>query len=499
MELAGKEVVVVGCSSGIGRALAAELAGAGARLTLFGRNAAGMQALASEIQAAGGQAAVEPGDTRDAARVAEVCAGFDDARPLYGVVFAAGVSHATSVRAFRADEAREVMETNAFGFFSWFEHAAPLLRAQRAGFFLGVSALCAYRGIPSGAVYAASKGALSNFLEGVRLDLEPEGVKVFEVMPGFVDTPMTELNTHISMPGMISAERAARAIVRAVRRDRYKVELPWLHELAFFVARLLPVWLYRLASRGYVFGRYHLEHALEALPPLSCAEHGPLVFNRYGSWRCLGCERAVHAVRDRFNVIDVAPEAADPGAPGSIWGGLCKVRARARAFYAQQLRAGRDPLLVIGGGDGRLLRGALRDAEVSPERALCSVEPSRRGSLRAAKRLARWPRTLHLIGEDAALEFEPGGFRHVLCLGLSDPALLARAARALAPEGELALHVWLEPRAPRTLPPRTLCLADVAAVEGLLAEAGLRAAELQQQGSLVTVRATRVRQVEEAA
>ena len=52
-----------------------------------------MKALAAEVQAAGGQAQVEPCDTRDAQRVAEVCAGFDDARPLFGLAFAAGVSH----------------------------------------------------------------------------------------------------------------------------------------------------------------------------------------------------------------------------------------------------------------------------------------------------------------------------------------------------------------------------------------------------------------------
>ncbi|MCA8922328.1 MAG: SDR family NAD(P)-dependent oxidoreductase, partial [Planctomycetes bacterium] len=360
MQLAAQEVVVVGCSSGIGRALALELARAGARLTLFGRSEARLRSLADEVAAGGGHAAVAVGDTRDAARVAEVCAGFDAARPLFGVAFAAGVSHATSVSAFRVDEAREVMETNYVGFLHWFEHAAPLLRARRGGFFLGVSALCAYRGIPSGAVYAASKGALSNFLEGVRLDLEPEGVRVFEVMPGFVDTPMTELNTHISMPGMITAEAAGRAIVKAMRRGRLKIELPWLHKVAFLVARLAPVWLYMLASRSYVEGRFQLERALAALPGLRCAEHElPLVFNRYGSWLCLSCERRVNAVRDRFNVLEVSPELPDPGAPGSVWGGFCKVRAKASAFYAERLGAEQGPALVVGGGDGRLLRKAL--------------------------------------------------------------------------------------------------------------------------------------------
>jgi len=499
-DVAGRHVVVVGCTSGIGRALALELGRAGAVLSLFGRREEPLRALAAELAAAGVEAAVYPGDTRDAERVGAVCGELarHPAGPPFGLAFAAGVSHATLARALTTDEARAVMETNYFGALHWLEALLPGLLDRRAGFVLGVTALCADRGVPSAGVYAASKGALSRLLDGLRLDLEPRGIRVFEVLPGFVDTPMSRLNTHVSMPLMVSAERAARTIARGLRRDRTRIEVPWTHGWLFRLVRPLPNALYALLFRSYVRGRDHLEHALAALPPLVCPDHGEaFAFDRYGSWICPRCDHRIRSVRDRFRVLDGAPEApaGGPGLGARLVGPLrafAGARRRAGAFLAERLRAAPDPVVAVGAADGDLLRLALRRAAWPAERPLLAVHAARGEALRADARLRPWRRAVHLARPADALDLAPGSVRLALVLGLRRPAEgLARLAALLAEGGELAGAVVFGAGAGRGLPPDVLRAPDEAAVERLLAGAGLALAARERAGALLLFRAGR--------
>jgi len=109
--------------------------------------------------------------------------------------------------------------------------------------------LAALRGLPTSGAYAASKAALATFLETLRLDLRPLGIRVVDVRPGFVDTAMARAN-RFAMPFMIEAGDAARRMLEGIDQGRAVVSFPWPTALAMGTLESLPDGLYRtLLSR----------------------------------------------------------------------------------------------------------------------------------------------------------------------------------------------------------------------------------------------------------
>ena len=105
-----------------------------------------------------------------------------------------------------------------------------------------MSSLAAYRSLPGESGYCASKAALNSFLEGLRIQLRGRGIAVTTVCPGFVRTPMTEVN-QFKMPFLLEADEAARRIVGALRRRRKVYNFPWQMALLMKVTRWLPDWV----------------------------------------------------------------------------------------------------------------------------------------------------------------------------------------------------------------------------------------------------------------
>jgi short-subunit dehydrogenase len=129
---------------------------------------------------------------------------------------------------------------------------------RASGHIVGVSSLGARRGLAWSAGYAASKAAMTTYLESLRPPLRKRGVLVTTAFPGFVRTAMTDaLPLGLPIP-LISADRAARHIVRAIRNGRREVSFPWDQALGAEVLRCLPAWAFdfvmttvgRLAIKG---------------------------------------------------------------------------------------------------------------------------------------------------------------------------------------------------------------------------------------------------------
>ena len=121
-------------------------------------------------------------------------------------------------------------------------------RPQRRGHLVGISSLAAYRGLPHNALYSASKAFLSTFLEGLRVDLATTGVRVTDVRPGFVRTPM--LAAHEGpQPFAIDPDRAADAIVDGLASGRAIVSFPWPTAWIGRTLALLPTPIFDRAAR----------------------------------------------------------------------------------------------------------------------------------------------------------------------------------------------------------------------------------------------------------
>ena len=220
--LQGKVALVTGASSGIGPALAAELDARGARLALSARSAARLRDVAEGMR----DVMVLPLDVTDAGAFTPAMMQILDAwGGLDLVILNAGTY--TPLRAWdlTTDTARQTVHTNLLGVMDGVAAVVPQMLRQQGGAIAIVGSVAGYRGLPRALAYGPSKAALINFAETLYLDLAPEGVSVFIINPGFVATPLSAQND-FDMPALISAEDAARRIVRGFAGGAFEIHFP---------------------------------------------------------------------------------------------------------------------------------------------------------------------------------------------------------------------------------------------------------------------------------
>lgn len=242
---AGRRVWVIGASMGIGAAVARELFARGARVAVSARSRAPLEALAAGHDAQ--QALALPLDVTDPA---SVLAARDALLRAWGgvdfVLVVAGTHTEMRAQTWDLAAARRLLEVNLHGVLHCVDAALPPLRAQAArGEACGigiVSSVAGYVGLPKALIYGASKAALINFTESLYGDLRPEGIGVYLVNPGFVDTPLTRKND-FEMPALMKAEDAARATLDEIAAGRFEIHYPKRFTRGLKLLRVLP---YRL-------------------------------------------------------------------------------------------------------------------------------------------------------------------------------------------------------------------------------------------------------------
>ena len=235
MEIRDARIWVTGASSGIGAALARELADRGASVAISARN------LEKLREVSGDRMLVVPVDVTD--REATVAAG-DTVRAALGgldaVVLNAGTWSRFRPEKWDSQSFADQLQTNLMGTVHALEAVVPTMLEEGRGRIVGTASVAGYRGIPGAEAYGATKAALLNLLESLRGSLGPRGIVVQTVAPGFVRTPMTDRNS-FPMPFMVSPEEAARAIVDGMAKDKAEIVFPLPMMLLMKAARLVPV------------------------------------------------------------------------------------------------------------------------------------------------------------------------------------------------------------------------------------------------------------------
>ena len=218
----GLRVWIVGASSGIGEALARELARRGARLALSARN---RERLAAACAASGGALALP----LDLSRDGEIEQVRDQLLAAWSgidlVIFNAGTYRPLRAWELSEDAVRETLATNLIGTMCGTAAVLPTLLAQGHGAIALVGSVAGYGGLPKATVYGPSKAALINFAEVLHLDLAPRGIGVFLINPGFVATPLTAQND-FAMPALQTPVQAAGAIVDGFASGAFEIHFP---------------------------------------------------------------------------------------------------------------------------------------------------------------------------------------------------------------------------------------------------------------------------------
>ena len=251
----GKRVWIVGASTGIGAALAQQLARAGAKLAVSARSKDKLDALVAGFDGgASGTASphlVLPLDVRDAAALATAYASIVKQWGGADVtIFNAGTYSPMRADAFDLAHMDQHFAVNYHGVTNGLAAILPdyLQRGAERPHLAIVSSVAGYRGLPQSLAYGPSKAALINLAETLYLDLAPKGIAVSLINPGFVDTPLTAQNT-FKMPALISADEAAREIIGGFARGEFEMHFPKRFTRWLKTMRLLPYSLYFSAIR----------------------------------------------------------------------------------------------------------------------------------------------------------------------------------------------------------------------------------------------------------
>jgi hypothetical protein len=238
------KVVITGASSGIGEALARHYASADSVLGLISRRSPAIQ-LPGKIQ-------TYPLDITDSAALGAAAKDFIGRFGAPDLVIAnAGISIGTHGDELAdVEKLRRVLDVNVTGLAATLSAFAPAMRAARRGTLVGIASVAGFRGLPGAGAYSSSKAAAIAWLESLRVELRGTGVSVVCICPGYIDTPMTQVNRY-RMPFLLPAGESARRIARAIAARRRLAVIPWQMAAVSVLLRLLPGWLYdRLGARA---------------------------------------------------------------------------------------------------------------------------------------------------------------------------------------------------------------------------------------------------------
>jgi short-subunit dehydrogenase len=233
-------IVVTGASSGIGRALAQAFDGPNRTLTLVARRKNLLEELARETKA---ETRIVQADLSDGSdpigwvRAAEELGG-----PIDVLVNNAGTSYVEATAGIDPARIRSLFQINVDTPIAATQHLLPKMLARGSGTIVQIASNAAFSPMPNFAHYTATKGALANYSEALRLELRGTGVGVVTVYPGPVETPMADRNwaqmaseRSKKLAPIGNADVLARKVVRAVEKRQARVIYPSFYKLGWYM------------------------------------------------------------------------------------------------------------------------------------------------------------------------------------------------------------------------------------------------------------------------
>jgi short-subunit dehydrogenase len=235
MKLNGKKYWIIGASEGLGRELAIQLSNLGVELIVSARNEIRLNELSLRTKAK-----VIPLDVLD---INAVRKAFKAVGRIDGILYAAGDYTPLNSTVWNIDEVDKMIAINFTGAARVLGLVVPKFIAQNYGHIVMIGSLSGFRGLPNAIGYGASKAGMMHLAENIKADLYKSNIKVQLINPGFIKTRLTEKN-NFKMPFIMSAEDAAKHVIRAMRRNRFQTNFPVMFSLIFRMTNFLPAFLY---------------------------------------------------------------------------------------------------------------------------------------------------------------------------------------------------------------------------------------------------------------
>lgn len=232
------KVLITGASSGIGAALSRFYADQGATLGLVARRKEVLDAMAQSLPTT---VVTFAADVRDAQAMRDVATEF---MRLYGapdiVIANAGVSGGTlATETEDLAVMQAILDINVMGIANTFHPFISEMQARKRGTLVGIASVAGIRGLPGASAYSASKAAAIAYLESLRVELIKQHLHVVTIAPGYIRTPMTDVNTY-PMPFLMDADKAATKFANAIANKKRFVVIPWPMAIVARLMRFIP-------------------------------------------------------------------------------------------------------------------------------------------------------------------------------------------------------------------------------------------------------------------
>jgi short-subunit dehydrogenase len=242
------KVFITGATSGIGDSLARQYANQGATLGLVGRRLELLQKIKSKIKTPCEIYGIDVTDQKDLQKAANHFIKKYGAPDI--VIANAGVSTGTlagekeDLRTFK-----RVIEINLFGVIHTFLPFIEAFKKQKTGQLVGIASVAGIRGLPGSGAYSASKAALINYLESLRIEMKPFGIHVTTIAPGFIHTAMTKHNRY-AMPFILDVDIAVSRFMKAIQNKKGFVIIPWQMDIVGTIMKLLPTSMWDFLAKS---------------------------------------------------------------------------------------------------------------------------------------------------------------------------------------------------------------------------------------------------------
>lgn len=244
-----KRVILVGASSGIGAALARQLAGEGWTVALLARRTDRLDALCKEINTSAGEvrAVAYAHDVTQPDTVPGLLQKIlADLGGLDLFIYNSGIALPTGVKHYDFEKDRRTTEVNYIGALAWLNPVAAHFQSMQTGQIVGISSVAGDRGRIGNPSYNASKAALTCYLEALRNRLTRRGVHVLTVKPGYVATELTQGQKGLFL--VATPEKVAADICKAIRRRKQQLYTPWIWGWIMLAVRNIPSIIFRRLS-----------------------------------------------------------------------------------------------------------------------------------------------------------------------------------------------------------------------------------------------------------